>query len=71
MVACVRGARDMPAGYFVGDDVLLPASCPGNEEWTKHEQAVPLSYCLEVMQLAHDSSLGGHLGMKKTLERIS
>lgn len=32
---------------------------------------LPLTCWQEVMQLAHDSSLGGHLGTKKILEQIS
>lgn len=76
VATCVRGARDVPTGYFVRDGILFqkwrPAAQPANEEWTVHEQvALPLGYRQEVMQLAHDSSLGGHLGTKKTLERIS
>lgn len=76
VATCFREDRDVPTGYFVRDGILFrkwrPAAQPANEEWTVHEQVVsPLGYCQEVMQLAHYTSLGGHLDTKKTLERIS
>lgn len=61
----------MPKGYFVRDILFLKwrsAVGPANEEWAKREQVVlPRSYSQEVKQLAHESSLGGHLSTKKTL----
>ncbi len=69
VATCVREARDVPTNYFVTVGILFwkcrPAAQPANEKWTVHEQVVmPLGYHL-------DSSLGGHLGGKKTFEPIS
>ena len=55
-------------GYFEKDGILYKVSKQGQEEDscvvvpTKHREAI--------MQIAHDSILGGHLGYKKTLDKI-
>lgn len=49
-----------------------PPTRPADVDWTTCEQVVlPQCYRREVMSLVHDSVLGGHLGVRKTLEKIS
>ncbi|KAJ8382770.1 hypothetical protein SKAU_G00035480 [Synaphobranchus kaupii] len=48
-----------------------PVDRPANEDWWVRSQVVvPLKFREEVMQLAHATPMAGHLGVRKTLERI-
>ena len=48
-----------------------PADIPANEEWAcVYQIIVPKSYRNEIMRLAHEGSLGGHLGINKTCGKV-
>ena len=66
----------VPSGYFVEDDILMwkwkPTHTPAQEDWSSvHQLVLPRRYREEVLQTAHETPMGGHLGVRKTLERIS
>ncbi|KAK7484344.1 hypothetical protein BaRGS_00024469 [Batillaria attramentaria] len=49
---------------------ILYRICSSRGNTTTHQVVVPEPLRLQVMKLAHDSILGGHLGINKTLDRI-
>ena len=55
-------------GYFVRDGILYKANKLGQEEDSC--VVVPTIHREAIMQIAHDSIMGGHLGYKKTLDKI-
>lgn len=74
MEKTAQEAKDVPTGYFVRGGVLFrkwrPPQRPAGEDWASYEQVVlPQFYRLEVMSLANDSVLGGHMGVQKTQEK--
>ena len=61
--------------YYVCDDVLMrkwrPSDRPATEVWSAVEQVVlPESFRPEVLRLAHETPLAGHLGIRKTQAKI-
>ena len=59
-------------GYYVNNGILMrkwrPPKVPSNEEWSVLEQiVVPKVYHGEILKLAHESPMGGHLGINKTV----
>ncbi|XP_027858578.1 uncharacterized protein LOC114135468 [Xiphophorus couchianus] len=65
----------MSTGYFLNDGVLMCKWTPLNvsqvEEWSVVKQVVvPAPYRPEILRLARDSPLAGHLGIKETYDRI-
>lgn len=65
----------MSTGYVVKDGLLMRKWTPLNvspvEEWSVVTQiVVPMPYRVEILKLAHDNPLAGHLGIKKTYNRI-
>uniref|UniRef100_A0A3P9JAN5 Gypsy retrotransposon integrase-like protein 1 n=1 Tax=Oryzias latipes TaxID=8090 RepID=A0A3P9JAN5_ORYLA len=67
-----NGGEKMPnVIYFMENGILM-------RRWTQHSSdldntdqlVVPRNFRLQVLSLAHDSSLAGHLGVKKTYHRI-
>ena len=61
--------------YYVKDDILFrkwrPPEASADEEWrVVHQIVVPNVYRKDIMHMAHDSPLSGHLGIKKTYSRI-
>lgn len=68
-------SQPMSTGYFLRDGLLMrkwtPLSVSPVEEWSVVTQiVVPSSYRVEILKLAHDSPLAGHLGIRKTYDRI-
>ena len=64
-----------PQGYYVQDGVLMrkwrPLTAPAREVWQVVNQiVVPTAYRDEILSLAHDHHFAGHLGLKKTADRI-
>ena len=55
-------------GYFEKDGILYKASKQGQE--VDSCVVVPTKHREAVMQIAHDSILGGYLGYKKTLDKL-
>ena len=51
---------------------LRPLNAPASEEWSViHQIVVPKVYQCETLKLAHESPLGGHLGINKTYSKIT
>lgn len=70
-----EGLEDLSAGFFLKSDVLMrkwtPPCLSGHEGWGVVEQVViPQIYRSEVLKLAHDNPLSGHLEVNKTYDRI-
>ena len=63
---------NVPVGYYVRNGVLMqkwrPPNVPASEEWSVvvHQIVVSKVYQSEILKLAHESSMGGHLGINKT-----
>lgn len=73
--ASAEDLRDVAEGFFLQDGVLLrkwrPRDRPADEPWTVMTQIVlPESFRKEVLRLAHEASMAGHLGIRKTQENI-
>ena len=48
-----------------------PRDAPADEEWqVNHQIVIPRKYCQEILSLAHESPMAGHLGVNKTYFRI-
>ena len=70
-----EGLGDVSTGFFLKNDVLMrkwtPPRLSGHDDWGVVEQIViPQTYRGEVLKLAHDKPLSGHLGINKTFDRI-
>ena len=70
-----EGLEDLSTGFFLKGEVLMrkwtPPRLSGHEGWGAVEQIViPQVYRGEVLRLAHDNPLSGHLGINKTFDRI-
>ena len=66
----------IPVGYYVRNGVLMrkwrPPNIPASEEWSVvHQIVVPKVYQREILKLAHESPMGGHLGINKTYNKIT
>ena len=64
-----------PEGYFKQSGVLMrkwrPRHTPSSDHWrTVYQLVVPNSKRKEVLSLAHESALAGHLGVNKTYQRV-
>ena len=62
-------------GSYVEGGVLMrswrPLDSPANEHWkVKRQIVVPQIYRKKILELAHEGSLAGHLGVRKTLGKI-
>ena len=74
--ASAEDMKEVAEGFFIQDGVLLrkwrPRDRPAEETWTVRTQVVlPESFREEVLRLAHEVSMAGHLGIRKTQEKIS
>ena len=61
--------------FYVKSGILMrkwrPPERPADEEWTiVHQIVVPPPYRTEILRLAHEVPLAGHLGVRKTLSKI-
>ena len=66
----------VPVGYYVRNGVLIhkwrPPNVPASEEWlVVHQIVMPKVYQSEILKLAHESSMGGHLGINKSYSKIT
>ncbi len=78
---CVRLAVDSDklsaarVGYFWDEGVLMrkwePKSSERNDWLTIYQVVLPASYRSQVLILAHENVLAGHLGVNKTFQRIT
>ena len=65
-----------PVCFYIKNDVLMrkwrPPNESADEDWAVHHQVVvPESYRQEIISMAHDTPLSGHLGVNKTYHKIS
>ena len=65
----------MPECFYVRYGVLMrkwrPPDRPADEKWTVVDQIVVPPPCRkEILRLAHEIPMAGHMGVKKTLTRI-
>ena len=68
--------RSSPEGFYLAAGVLMRKyrhpSAPADEEWGEvHQVVVPPIFRNELLSLAHDGKLAGHLGIKKTSKKLS
>ena len=61
--------------YYLLNDVLIrkwrPRDVPSSEAWrVVHQVVIPQVYRREVLRLAHETPLAGHLGINKTYRKI-
>ena len=64
-----------PVCYFVQNDILMrkwrSPDVSAEDEWAvKHQIVIPKVYRYEMLSLARETPLAGHLGLKKTLHKI-
>lgn len=65
----------VPIGFYWKDGVLMrkfrPPDVAADEEWAVVSQVVvPKVYRNEILSMAHNLPLGGHLGVNKTVDKI-
>jgi transposase InsO family protein len=65
----------VPTCYYLKNGILMrkyrPPEISADDEWqVKHQIVVPKSYRQEILSLAHETPLAGHLGVSKTYNKI-
>ena len=65
----------VPVCYYVKSDILMrkwrPSDVSAEDEWTvNHQIVVPRVYRPEILNLAHETPMSGHLGVNKTNHKI-
>ncbi|KAL2091675.1 hypothetical protein ACEWY4_013938 [Coilia grayii] len=73
--ADVEESRVMADGFYLQNDVLMrkwrPPERPATEDWAVVEQVVlPPCFRPEVLRLAHEAAMAGHLGVRKTQAKL-
>ena len=68
-------AEKVSVVYLIKDDILMrkwsPTACDNNEKTeTVYQIVVPTVHRREVLELAHDLPVSGHLGVRKTYNRV-
>jgi len=68
-------ANKVPVCYYLRNNVLMrkwrPREVSSSHEWRViHQVVIPPLYRPEILRLAHDTPLAGHLGVNKTYRRI-
>ena len=66
---------DTPQGLYIQHDMLFrkwrPPKCPATEDWrVQHQIVVTPTFREELLYVAHEVPTGGHLGIRKTQDRI-
>ena len=69
-----REIADQAMGYFIKNDILMrkwrPPDVNVDDEWAvRYQIVIPKPYREEVLSLAHETPLSGHLGINKTYEK--
>ena len=67
--------KEFKSCFYLKSGVLMrkwrPRDAPADEEWqVNHQIVVPRKYRQEILSLAHESPMAGHLGVNKTYFRI-
>ena len=57
------------------NDILMrewrPPDVSADDEWTvNHQTVVPRACCPEILNLAHETPMSGHVGVNKTYHKI-
>ena len=65
----------VPVCYYVKNDILMRKwrlpNVSADDEWTvNHQIVVPRAYRPEILNLAHETPMSGHLGVNKTYHKI-
>ena len=65
----------VPMCYYIKNGILMrkwrPFDVPADDEWAVYHQiVVPKSYRHEILSIAHESPMSGHLGINKTCHKI-
>ena len=65
----------VPVCFYVKNDILMrkwrPPDVSAEDEWTvNHQIVVPRVYRPEILNLAHETPMSGHLGVNKTYHKI-
>ena len=65
----------VPMCYYIKSGILMrkwrPYDVPADDEWAVYHQiVVPKSYRHEILSIAHESPMSGHLGINKTYHKI-
>ena len=65
----------VPIGFYFQNGVLMrkwrPTDVPADADWTvKHQVVLPKPFRNEVLSIAHENSLAGHLGVTKTYYKV-
>ena len=65
----------VPMCYYIKNGILMrkwrPYDVPADDEWAVYHQiVVPKSYHHEILSIAHESPMSGHLGINKTYHKI-
>ena len=65
----------VPVCYYMKNDILMrkwrPPDVSADDEWTvNHQIVVPRAYRPEILNLAHETPMSGHLGVNKTYHKI-
>ena len=68
-------AERNPVCYYTKNSILMrkwrSLTAPANEEWSVvHQIVVPKIYQSEILHIAHEHPLSGHLGVNKTYNKI-
>ena len=71
----LQEAEEVPVCFYKQNGVLMrkwrPPEAPASDEWqVVHQIVVPKGYHMEVISIAHDSPMAGHLGIRKAHDRI-
>ena len=72
---CESEAAKVPTCFYMRSGVLMrkwrPPTVSPDEEWqVSHQIVVPKCYREDVLNLAHELPLAGHLGIKKTYQKV-
>ena len=68
-------ALQNPVCYYVNNGILMrkwrPPDVPASDEWSaNHQIVISKSYRDQILSVAHDSPMSGHLGINKTYNKI-
>ena len=67
LVNCFKDAKIGKNNFLFRDELLYKDKIYGD---TTYQLVLPESYKQKVLELAHDSIFGSHLGIRKTMQRI-
>ena len=72
---CESEASKVPTCFYKRSGVLMrkwrPPTVSSDEEWqVNHQIVVPTCYRGDILSLAHESPLAGHLGINKTYQKV-